>query len=193
MACHQGLLDSFSRPRFFGHYAAKECYNPRDISMLNIAIDVLNGANGKFIDRLKSTSDSLYLRNKIRVSMSYGESIPSHLLNQHQFLSAYDSAFYMPYLMFEQLPPRLSDFTIRDYSIKQKHKFQLQFDILDVWKMANLQDNWISNMDYVCGDVIPTLESKLLFDSSLLHKMVFVLSISTAILQLLSNITGIIS
>ena len=144
------------------------------------------------MERTQVRGTTYYLRNKINVAMTVGGTQPTQSLNQHKFLNIYGSSYYTPYLMFEQLPPRVSDFTILSSSFqKHKHRVTVQFDMVDHWRMNNLQDQWLSYMDYICGDTIPPFNSKLIHASSFIHKVVFMISLAIAGMQILANILGI--
>lgn len=179
-------------PRFFGHYQAKECYNAREISVYNMGVDLLNGGHGKFLRRKDpSSKSSHFLRKKITVAMTYSQTMPTPSVSQHDFLSLYGASYYVPYVMFEQLPVRPSDYVYIDESIlKKAHEISVQFDIVDNWRMSSLQDRWLSYMDYNCGEVIPPLDSKLFSEGQFIQRIVFFLSLQTAILQLLANFFG---
>src|SRR5688572_4734886 len=115
-------------PRFFGHYQARECYNPREISFYNVAVDLLNGAHGKFLSRKDpATKSSHFLRKNFMVAMTYSQTMPTPLVSQHQFLSLYGGSYYVPYVMFEQLPVRPSDYIfIEQGVIKNTHEISVQ-------------------------------------------------------------------
>lgn len=187
-----GLIDSFSMPRFFGHYQAKECYNPREISFYSVAVDLLNGAHGKFLSRKDpGTKSSHFIRKKIHVAMTYSQTIPTPSVTQHQFLNLFGSSYYVPYVMFEQLHVRPSDYTfIEKGTTKLRHNISIQFDLIDNWRMSSLQDRWLSYMDYICGEVVPSIDSKLFSEGNLVQRIVFFISIQAAILQLLANVIG---
>jgi hypothetical protein len=161
---------------------------------MNMMSDLLNGAHGKFLERNQARASTYYLRNKIQIAMSVGGTQPTQALSQHKFLNLYGNSYYTPYLMFEQLPPRISDFTVLHSSFQAKnHQMVVQFDLVDHWRMSNMQDQWLSYMDYVCGDTVPTFDSKMMHDSSFIQKIVFLTSLTIASMQILTNIVGIFS
>lgn len=174
------------------HYHAKECYDPQDISYYNLFVDVMNGAHGKFLSRNDpETKSHHFLRTKILVAMTYSQTMPTPSISQHEFLSLYGGSHYVPYVMFEQLPVKPSDYVFLDkFILKKTHEISLQFDLVDNWRMSSIQDRFLSYMEYICGEVIPPLDSILFIEGNFLQRMVFFLSLITAVLQLSANILG---
>lgn len=155
-------------------------------------VDVLNGAHGKFLSRNDpETKSHRFLRKKIVIAMTYSQTMPTPSVVQHDFLSLHAGSHYVPYVMFEQLPVKPNDYVfLEKSSVKKTHDISVQFDLVDNWRMSSLQDRFISYVEYICGEIIPPLDSKLLIEGNFIQRVVFFLSIITAILQFSANILG---
>ncbi len=157
--------------------------------------DMLNGAHGYTLHKYAGsrTFEDRYIRKRYTILMSYSESLPGHAVTHNPIIEPVGSDFYKPFMMLEQLQPRPSEAKyFNDIYKKETIDVEFNFQILDFFRVAHLQDMWITEIDSICSDPYSLEPQPVKKDGSVRRIGLgpwFVITV--VVLQLLSNILGI--